>query len=167
MATTRCRVYSGQNGLSASAHTLVGARCSPLRRSAQRASDALTEPAVPGPSGAFEPGREAQSRQKLFNRIAPVYDEVDEMHAYTHTHMLASACRVCLSLPASHAAQQPLEFGATLGMEDGRRKVERRASRAPCSGCMLWQWRHCILASQTGWHQGQGAHACLRSYHTC
>ncbi|KAG1677019.1 hypothetical protein FOA52_001188 [Chlamydomonas sp. UWO 241] len=32
---------------------------------------------LPGPSGAFEPGLEADSRQRLFNRIAPVYDELN------------------------------------------------------------------------------------------
>jgi hypothetical protein len=31
---------------------------------------------APGPQGAFSPGQEAAARQKLFNRIAPVYDEV-------------------------------------------------------------------------------------------
>jgi hypothetical protein len=32
--------------------------------------------APPGPEGAFQPGQEAAARQQLFNRIAPVYDEV-------------------------------------------------------------------------------------------
>jgi hypothetical protein len=31
---------------------------------------------LPGPQGAFQPGQEAAARQQLFNRIAPVYDEV-------------------------------------------------------------------------------------------
>ena len=29
-----------------------------------------------GPAGAFEQGREAATRQRLFNRIAPAYDQV-------------------------------------------------------------------------------------------
>ncbi|KAI8464320.1 MAG: ubiE/COQ5 methyltransferase family-domain-containing protein [Monoraphidium minutum] len=33
---------------------------------------------VPGPRGAFEPGQESAARQQLFNRIAPVYDELNE-----------------------------------------------------------------------------------------
>ncbi|KAG2494058.1 hypothetical protein HYH03_007702 [Edaphochlamys debaryana] len=32
---------------------------------------------VPGPDGAFAPGKEAETRQVLFNRIAPVYDELN------------------------------------------------------------------------------------------
>ena len=32
--------------------------------------------ALPGPSGAFTPGQEAESRRTLFNKIAPVYDDV-------------------------------------------------------------------------------------------
>jgi ubiquinone/menaquinone biosynthesis C-methylase UbiE len=31
----------------------------------------------PGPDGAFAPGREADARRSLFNRIAPVYDELN------------------------------------------------------------------------------------------
>ncbi|GLC33604.1 hypothetical protein PLESTB_000094400 [Pleodorina starrii] len=32
---------------------------------------------LPGPQGAFSPGQEAAARQGLFNRIAPVYDELN------------------------------------------------------------------------------------------
>ncbi|GIL53150.1 hypothetical protein Vafri_8814 [Volvox africanus] len=32
---------------------------------------------LPGPRGAFSPGQEAAARQGLFNRIAPVYDELN------------------------------------------------------------------------------------------
>ncbi|GBF89833.1 hypothetical protein Rsub_02537 [Raphidocelis subcapitata] len=33
---------------------------------------------TPGPQGAFAPGQEAAARQQLFNRIAPVYDELND-----------------------------------------------------------------------------------------
>ncbi|KXZ43497.1 hypothetical protein GPECTOR_88g440 [Gonium pectorale] len=38
---------------------------------------AAGEESIPGPQGAFTPGREAEARQGLFNRIAPVYDELN------------------------------------------------------------------------------------------
>lgn len=37
---------------------------------------ATDDAALPGPQGAFVPGQEAEARQGIFNRIAPVYDEV-------------------------------------------------------------------------------------------
>lgn len=43
------------------------------------------EAQVPGPSGAFEQGREAESRRGLFNRIAPVYDQAGP-HPLGHPH---------------------------------------------------------------------------------
>lgn len=33
---------------------------------------------LPGPDGAFAPGQEAAARQRLFNRIAPAYDELND-----------------------------------------------------------------------------------------
>lgn len=49
-----------------------GAGCQRTRATIAGASDN----SLPGPQGAFSPGQEAASRQGLFNRIAPVYDEV-------------------------------------------------------------------------------------------
>ncbi|EFJ45291.1 hypothetical protein VOLCADRAFT_75878 [Volvox carteri f. nagariensis] len=40
-------------------------------------SAASSEDNLPGPQGAFAPGQEAAARQGLFNRIAPVYDELN------------------------------------------------------------------------------------------
>lgn len=39
-------------------------------------------PEVPGPSGAFVAGQEAEARRSLFNRIAPVYDELNDMLSF-------------------------------------------------------------------------------------
>lgn len=43
---------------------------------APRAAASSSGDPPPGPGGAFTPGQEAATRQTLFNRIAPVYDEV-------------------------------------------------------------------------------------------
>lgn len=69
-----------------------------VRANLQRVSGATTDPSasgqatdaaedLPGPEGAFQPGQEAATRQQLFNRIAPVYDEVG----------VDSACNDCIS----------------------------------------------------------------------
>jgi hypothetical protein len=47
-----------------------------VRLSSVRATVVDREGVTPGPSGAFTPGKEAEARRQLFNRIAPVYDDV-------------------------------------------------------------------------------------------
>lgn len=46
-----------------------------------------------GPEGAFEPGQESEARRTLFNRIAPVYDDVRRfisIHAWIARRVLAN-----------------------------------------------------------------------------
>mmetsp|Transcript_21310 Transcript_21310/g.46537 ORF Transcript_21310/g.46537 Transcript_21310/m.46537 type:complete len:300 (-) Transcript_21310:889-1788(-) len=54
----------------------AGLRCSRMHLICRASAD-VDVPSFPGPSGAFTPGQEAATRQKLFNRIAPVYDELN------------------------------------------------------------------------------------------
>lgn len=46
----------------------------------QQGAGASSSPSLPGPDGAFAPAGEAAAaaRQRLFNRIAPVYDELND-----------------------------------------------------------------------------------------
>lgn len=50
----------------------------PMRRRRVQQEVAASASQLPGPDGAFTPGQEASARQTLFNRIAPVYDELND-----------------------------------------------------------------------------------------
>ena len=58
----------------AAASSSSSARKAGLRVALTRAVEAELD--LPGPINAFVPGMESEARRTLFNRIAPVYDEV-------------------------------------------------------------------------------------------
>jgi hypothetical protein len=81
--TTRTRgqsrliACSTANGSSGGGNGTAARAQQPGARQATPAQDAGAAAAVAaGPRTAFVPGREAESRQQLFNSISPVYDEV-------------------------------------------------------------------------------------------
>ena len=75
-----------------------------VRRGQELAASAAQ---LPGPDGAFTPGQEASARQTLFNRIAPVYDEVCACSRGATPHLVYTLCpgeaRTCM-----HSTQRTL-----------------------------------------------------------
>lgn len=59
-----------------------------LRSQGSKRQVHVSAQSTPGPEGAFIPGQEGQARQKLFNRIAPVYDEVSGHSLAAHVSLV-------------------------------------------------------------------------------
>ncbi len=141
--------------------------CNRLVRSTRRLQ-AASDDSVPGPDGAFAPGKEAEARQGLFNRIAPVYDEVRCGHTTArqrfarsplpslHQHGCgcfgaAASCylpHTPFTTPDTTAKQQP-ELRPALGVEADDCQVERGAARDTSPRRVLWLRGHCFPARQS------------------
>ncbi|GAX73133.1 hypothetical protein CEUSTIGMA_g586.t1 [Chlamydomonas eustigma] len=55
----------------------IASNCKRVSPGSLRVALSDREEVAVGPSGAFTPGQEAEARRKLFNRIAPVYDDLN------------------------------------------------------------------------------------------
>eukprot|EP00873_Tetraselmis_striata_P023097 jgi/Tetstr1/443361/TSEL_031376.t1 len=58
-----------------------------LPRQGRRAVAARANASSPGPSGAFDEATKGEARQKLFNEIAPVYDQLNNMLSLGQHHI--------------------------------------------------------------------------------
>lgn len=145
-------------------HRLVCNRPARSTRRLQAASD----DSVPGPEGAFAPGKEAEARQGLFNRIAPVYDEVRCGHTsapmirevslallvsslFCQRFGAAASCFLLCAPFTTHetAAEQQPELRSALGVEADDCQVERGAARDTSPGRVLRLRGHCFPARQS------------------
>ncbi len=103
----------------------------------------------------FAAGQEGPNRQRLFGRIAPIYDQVGGAQS-----SLAQLCSFCTRDACSPADERPAEPGPAPGVEAHGCELERRGAWQPRAGRVLRQRRPHLPSSGSCGPLGAGRARC-------